>query len=58
LAFCRIDEVGPRSFRQTVVRRLKPPAGVHTFNFATRFVAIDRAGTRGRSLSFAGQERR
>jgi hypothetical protein len=58
LAFCRIDEVGPRSFRQTVVRRLKPPAGVHTFNFTPRFVAIDRAGTRGRSLSFAGQGRR
>ena len=48
LAFCRVDEVAPRSFRQTPLRRLKPPAGVHTFNFTTRYLAIDRVGPRGR----------
>ena len=58
LAFCRIDEVGPGSFRQTIVRRLRPPARVHTFNFTPRYVAIDRAGTRARNPSLAGLARR
>ena len=53
LAFCRIDEAGQGApFRQTPIRRISPPAGIHTFNFTSQYLAIDRVGPRGRRAVF------
>ena len=49
LALCRVDEIGPGTLRQTVMRRWRPPGGMHTFNASERFVAIDTVGNRGRT---------
>jgi hypothetical protein len=49
LALCRIDDVGHGTLRQTVMRRWKPPGGMHTFNASDRFAAIDTVGDRARS---------
>jgi hypothetical protein len=52
LSFCRIDEARAGvPFRQTPMRRIAPPAGIHTFNFSARCLAIDRVGPRARALS-------
>lgn len=49
LALCRIDDIGLGTLHQTVMRRWKPPGGMHTFNASERLAAIDTVGDRGRA---------
>jgi len=60
LALCRIDELRDGVLRQSVVRRLGPPAGapdqgVHTLNSDERFEVIDAVGQMTRAR-FGGKD--
>ena len=46
IAIARIDELSPRAFRETIVRRIAPSAspyldGIHTVSFLTDTIAVD-----------------